>query len=320
MADLTTIRALALEGFDRPPAVIDVPAPVPAAGEVLVHVRAASVNAYDTFVAMGMMKDYLPYGFPVVLGQDVSGVVVAAGSDVEGFRENDKVFGTIGMKSAVHEGTFAELAVPQAAQLAVTPEGVDDLQAGSLGVAGTTAMSAVEALAPIEGATVLVVGATGGVGTFAIQLAALRGAHPIASVRPGDEFFVADLRAADTVDYTADLPGAVLERYPGGVDAVIDLVNRDPGAFALIAGLVRDGGRAVSAVGGAGDATRIGNVTVANIGGNPAYLTPLAEMVADGRLRAAVQRTYPLEDAAQALVDFTEGHTLGKLVISVADA
>jgi NADPH:quinone reductase-like Zn-dependent oxidoreductase len=312
-----TIRALAMEGFDRAPAVIDIPAPEPAAGEVLVRVRAASVNAYDTFVAMGMMKDYLPYEFPSVLGQDVSGVVVSVGPGVEGFRENDLVFGTLGMRATVHDGTFAELAVPQAASLAVTPEGVDDLQAGSLGVAGTTAMSAVEALALVEGATVLVVGATGGVGTFAVQLAALRGAQPIASVHPGDEFFVADLRAAETVDYTVDLAAAVRERWPGGVDALIDLVNRDPMAFAALAGLVRDGGRAVSAVGGAGESSLIGTVAVANIGSNPAYLTPLAEMVADGRLRAAIQRTYPLEDGAQALKDFTEQHTLGKLVITM---
>ena len=181
-----SMRALALEGFDRAPSVTDVPAPEPAAGELLVRVRAASVNAYDTFVAMGMMKDYLPYEFPAVIGQDLSGVVESVGPGVDGFRENDLVFGTLGMRATVHDGTFAERAVPQAASLAITPEGVDDLQAGSLGVAGTTAMSAVEAVGLVEGATVLIVGATGGVGTFAIQLAALRGAHPIASVRSGD--------------------------------------------------------------------------------------------------------------------------------------
>ena len=314
---MATIRALAMEGFDQAPAVIDVPAPEPAAGEVLLRVRAAAVNAYDTFVAMGMMKDYLPYEFPAVLGQDVSGVVLSVGPGVEGFRENDMVFGTVGMRASVHDGTFAEQAVPQAASLAVTPEGVDDLQAGALGVAGTTAMSAVEAVGLVEGATVLIVGATGGVGTFAVQLAALRGATPIASVRPGDEFFVAELRAAETVDYTGDLGATVRERWPGGVDALIDLVNRDPMAFAALAGLVRDGGRAVSAVGGAGESSLIGTVAVANIGSNPALLTPLAEMVADGRLRAAIQRTYPLEDGVQALKDFAEQHTLGKLVITM---
>jgi NADPH:quinone reductase-like Zn-dependent oxidoreductase len=164
---------------------------------------------------------------------------------------------------------------------------------------------------------VLIVGATGGVGTFAVQLAALRGAHPIASVRPGDEFFLAELRAAETVDYTGNLAATVAERWPGGVDALIDLVNRDLGAFGALTGLVREGGRAVSAVGGAGESTSIANVSVANVGSNPAHLTPLAEMVADGRLQAAVQRSYPLEDAAQGLREFTEQHTLGKVVITM---
>jgi NADPH:quinone reductase-like Zn-dependent oxidoreductase len=299
-----TIRALAMEGFDRAPSVIDIPAPEPAAGEVLLKVSAASVNAYDTFVAAGMMKDHLPHEFPAVLGQDVSGVVEAVGPGVEAFHVNDLVFGTLGMRATVHDGTFAEHAVPQAASLAVTPEGVDDLQAGSLGVAGTTAMSAVEALNLVEGATVLIVGATGG-------------AHTIATVRPGDEFFLAELRAAETVDYTGDLAGTMHERYHGGVDALIDLVNRDLGAFGALTALVREGGRAVSAVGGAGETTLIRNVTVANVGSNPAYLTPLAEMVADGRLQAAVQRSYPLEDAAQGLKEFTEQHTLGKVVITM---
>jgi NADPH:quinone reductase-like Zn-dependent oxidoreductase len=86
MASDATIEALALEGFDRPPEVIHVSAPQPAAGEVLVRVHAASVNAFDSFVAMGMAKAFMPYEFPAVIGQDVAGVVEAVGDGVEGFR------------------------------------------------------------------------------------------------------------------------------------------------------------------------------------------------------------------------------------------
>jgi NADPH:quinone reductase-like Zn-dependent oxidoreductase len=311
------IRALALEGFDRPPAVTEVPAPKPGSGEVLVRVRAASVNAYDTAVAMGMMKDYLSYEFPAVIGQDLAGVVEAVGGGVEGFAEGVRVFGTLGRKGVVHDGTFAELSNPQAAALALTPDGVDDQQAGSLGVAGTTAMSAVDVVDPTDGTTVLVVGATGGVGSFAIQLAALRGAHVIASVRPGDEDFVVGLGAAETAEYTSDLATTLRERYPEGVDALIDLVSRDPEAFAALVGSVRPGGRAVSAVGAAGEATEIGSVIVSNIGGDPAHLAPLAELVRAGKLRVAIRRTYPLADAALALADFSNEHTLGKLVITM---
>ena len=309
------MRALALTGFDVPPSVIDVPVPEPAAGEVVVRVGAASVNAYDTFLAMGAMKDYLPYEFPAVIGMDVAGVVETVGEDVKGLAPGDRVFGTMGTKPAVHDGTFGELVAAQASALAPTPDGVDDPQGGTLGVAGTTALSAVNALEPAQGDRVLIVGATGGVGCFAIQLATARGAHVIASIRPGDEEFVTDLGAAETADYTADLTATVRERYPDGVDGVLDLVSRDPGAFAALAALAREGGRAASSVGGAGESTQCGGVAVSNVGGNPALLRPLAELVSEGRLRAPIRRTYRLEDAATALQDFTNEHTLGKLVI-----
>jgi NADPH:quinone reductase-like Zn-dependent oxidoreductase len=224
----------------------------------------------------------------------------------------------MGSKPAIHDGAFAELANPQAAAVAIAPDGLSDQDAGSLGVAGTTAMSAVEAVAPGEGSRVLVIGATGGVGTFAIQLAALRDAHVIASVRPGDEGFVTDLGAAETVDYTGDPLATIRERYPDGIDAVIDAVNRDPEAFAALTALIRDGGRATSVVGGAGGSTEIGAVSVSNTGGHPPFLPALANLVVQGMVRVAIRRTYALAEAAQALQDFATGHTLGKLVITMA--
>jgi NADPH:quinone reductase-like Zn-dependent oxidoreductase len=317
MPSEATMRALVLTAFDTEPTMMDVAAPEPAAGELLVRVRAASVNAYDVVVAGGMMRDYLPYAFPAVIGQDVAGVVERVGADVDGFRTGDRVFGTLGMKAEVHDGTFAELSTPQASALAPTPEGLDDHLAGSLGVAGTTAMSAVDAVDAGPEATVLIVGATGGVGSFAVQLAAARGARVIASIRPGDEAFVTELGAAETADYSEDLLAAIRERYPAGVDALIDLVHRDPDAFASHVGVVRDGGRGVSVVGAAGESASIGGAKVANVGSDPSHLGPLATMVRSGSLTVPVRSTYPLADAARALRDFTDGHTLGKLVVTV---
>ena len=209
--------------------------PEPATGEVLVRVLAASVNAYDVVVAMGMMKDYLPYGFPAVIGMDVAGVVERVGEGVEGLGVGDRVFGRMGNKPAIHDGSFGERATPQAAALAITPGNVNDEQAGCLGVAGTTAKSAIHAAELGQGATVLVVGATGGVGTFAVQLAAIDGAHVLASARPGDEALLTELGAAEVVDYTRDLGAEIRGRHPNGVDAVLDFVNRDPGAFGTLA-------------------------------------------------------------------------------------
>jgi NADPH2:quinone reductase len=311
------MKALALESFDGPPAVIELPDPELGADEVLVRVQASSVNAFDVSVAMGAAKAYMKYRFPAGIGNDLTGIVEAVGDGVAGFSVGDRVFGTTGMKGEIHDGSIAELATPKANSMANAPEALSPPDAGALGVAGTTAMSAVEAVDPSSGARVLVVGATGGVGTFAIQLAAIRGAHVIASVRPGDEDFVTGLGAAETVDYTQDVAATIRERHPDGLDAVIDAVNRNPADFAALAELVREGGSAVSVVGGAGDAARIGNAAVSNAGANPAHLAPLADLVVSGQLKVAVSETYPLVDAAQAIDDFAAKHTLGKLVIIV---
>ena len=104
------MRALALASFDVPAAMMDVLEPVAGPGEVLVRVRAASVNAYDLGVAAGFMKDYLPYEFPAVIGNDVAGTIEALGDGVDGFSIGDRVFGTMGSKPAIHDGGFAELA------------------------------------------------------------------------------------------------------------------------------------------------------------------------------------------------------------------
>jgi NADPH:quinone reductase-like Zn-dependent oxidoreductase len=312
------MKALALESFEGGPKVMDVPDPVAGPGEALVRVGAASVNAFDVGVAAGYMKDFMPYEFPAVIGGDLAGRVEAVGEGVEDFEVGARVFGMMGMKGAIHDGSFGEFANPTADSIASAPEGLSDSDAGSLGVAGTTAMSATEAVGPSDGSTVLIVGATGGVGSFAIQLAALRGAHVIASVRPGDEDFVTGLGAAETVDYTGDVVAEIHRRYPNGIDAMIDAVNRDQVTFAGLVALVRDGGRAASIVGGAGEATEIGGVAVSNVGGNPEHLGDMADLVLKGQLRVAIRRSYPLADAAQALRDFANEHTLGKLVITMS--
>jgi NADPH:quinone reductase-like Zn-dependent oxidoreductase len=311
------MKALALASFDVPAAVADVPEPVAGAGEVLVRVHASSVNAFDVSVAGGFMKDFVPYEFPAVIGSDLAGTIETVGEGVDGFSPGDRVFGMMGVKGGIHDGSFSELATPQAGSIAPAPGDLSDADAGSLGVAGSTATSAIEALGLVDGARVLIVGATGGVGTFAIQLATLRGAHVIASVKPGDEAFVTDLGAGETVDYTGDLVAAIRERHPEGIDAVIDAVNRDHDSFAALAGLVRADGRATSVVGGAGEMSRIGDVSVSNSGGDPEHLATLADLIVRGKLRVAIRRTYPLAEAGQALQDFANEHTLGKLVITM---
>src|SRR5215210_4539340 len=161
---METMRAITLESFDSGPT------PQVAPNQVLVRVRASSVNPVDNAIVSGMLKDMVEHEFPILLGRDYAGVVEQAGSDVRGLSEGDEVFGFLpGMSPAVHDGTWAELiAVPESIATR-KPEGVDTASAGAAGLAAITAMTALDALVVSEGDTILVVGANGGVGSFAVQ-------------------------------------------------------------------------------------------------------------------------------------------------------
>jgi len=167
---------------------------------------------------------------------------------------------------------------------------------------------------------VVVAGATGGVGSIAVQLAAQRGATVIATAKPGDEAFVRELGASTTVDYSSgDVAEAIRALYPDGVTALIDTVNRGE-AFAPMAALVRDGGRIATTLSTADvDALAARDVRATNVMGapTPEKLGSLAEQVAAGTLRVEIQETYPLAEAPLAFAAFMAG-TRGKLVLTVA--
>jgi NADPH2:quinone reductase len=186
--EIQTMRAIALESFDSGPTLQEIPTPQIAPNEVLVRVRASSVNPVDNAIASGMLKDMVEHEFPVLLGRDFAGVVEQAGSDVRDLSEGDEVFGFVpGMGPTVHNGSWAELiAVPESVATR-KPEDIDTASAGAAPLAAITALSALDALGVSEGDTVLIVGANGGVGSFAVQLAAEAGATVIAPALPEDE-------------------------------------------------------------------------------------------------------------------------------------
>ena len=311
-----------MTGFDSGLALGDLPKPEPAADELLVRVQASSINPFDVLFAAGALREMMEYDFPVVPGRDFAGVVEAVGPEVVGSRVGTPVLGYL-TAPRPHEGAWADyLTVPVDGFVVAKPAELDFEEAAALPVAGLTALAAVDAVDPHPGDVVLVIGAGGGVGSFAVQLAAQRGASVIATAKPGDERRLLDLGAAETIDYTRDdLIAAVRERHPGGVRSLIDLVNHGDG-FAPGAGLVQAGGRAASPVGAVNvDELAARQVTGTNVMGShpgPAGLARLAESAAAGELKVVIDSVRPLEEVPVAVEEFSRGKR-GKIVVSIAD-
>jgi NADPH:quinone reductase-like Zn-dependent oxidoreductase len=312
-----SMKAFVLQAFDEQPTVADLPTPEPKPGELMVRVRAASVNGIDLGIASGQLQGMLAYDFPVVLGKDFAGTVEAVGSGVTDFAAGDRVFGVVYDPSPLNSRSFAEyLAVPAGPNLTRIPEGVDLSAAGALGLAGTAALQAVDAIAPAAGETVLVSGATGGVGAYAVQLVAARGATVIATAKPGEDAdFVRDLGASHSVDYTGDVAAQVRAIRPNGVDAVLHFA----GDGAQLGGLLVPGGRLASTMLMSPDQLPLPNARVAPVFANPdaATLDRLAAEVAAGRLQTPIQQTYALDQVGDAFAAFAAG-TRGKLAVTIA--
>ena len=308
------MRAFALTAFDSAPEVRDLDLPEPGEGEVRVRVRAASVNGFDLSVAGGHLQGMMEHRFPVVLGKDFAGTVDAVGAGVTGYAPGDRVFGVV-TKPFLGDGSFGEfVTVPVAVGLAHLPDTVDFATGAALGLAGTAALMAVEAAGVQAGQVVLVAGATGGVGTQAVQLAARADAHVIATAHSDEaRRLVTDLGAAEVVDYAGDVAAAVLAAHPGGVDAVLHSAG-DPAALLPV---VRQGGRFVSTHLMSPDQLPAEGVTVVPVYANPApdTLRRLAANQAEGRTRVIIQQTYPLDEAPAALAAFAAGKVGNILIV-----
>ena len=316
-----TMQAIAVEEFGGQASLKDAPVPEPAAGEVLVRVRAAGVNPFDWKVADGVLKDSMEHTFPLILGFDAAGTIERVGAGVEAFGAGDEVYGLL-FKVPLGAGTYAEYVTAPEVMLARKPSSASFEEAAALPMPGLTAMSLVDETDPREGETVLVVGATGGVGSYAVQMAARRGARVIATARPDNEEYARSLGAQETVNHTkGDLVGAVRAAHPRGVDVVIDAVS-DAGALGRIAsGLLGDGGRLATTQYAAdveGLAAR--GVKAANVSGTPDAdkLAELARMVDAAELSVGLGKAVPLAEATAALAESRAGHVRGRMVLTVA--
>jgi NADPH:quinone reductase-like Zn-dependent oxidoreductase len=316
------VRAVAVDRFGEVGSIHELPTPVPGEDEILVRIRYAGVNPADWKVRDGLRGDRK---FPLVLGSDFAGVVEAVGEGVTRFVPGDRVFGI-----ASEHGTYAEYTVvlrPSAyAVIAKIPDGLSDERAAALPVAGLTALGAVGRLDLPRGSTLLVVGGTGGVGGFAVQMARARGLQVIATARSGKEDVARALGAGEVIPYDrADVIGAVRAAHPGGIDGVLHAANEsdDVEPFAEI---LRPGGRLVSVVRAVHDREFFAQ---RNVNAENYYMRQTATFTPDGldaltaelaahELTVRLEDVRPLDEGGPILEAFKAGTRSGKVVLAVS--
>jgi NADPH:quinone reductase len=310
------MRAFAVRSFGEPASVQNLP--VPAADEaVLVRVRFAGVNPLDNNLLGRLNADS---SYPFVVGIDFAGVAERVPAGDHGLQVGDRVFGM-----ARTHGSYAEhTAISPAAAMepvAKIPDGVADDQAAALPTAAVTALRAIDLLEVAAGERVVVMGATGGVGGYAVQMARSRGAHVIGTVR-GDDGEARQLGAEEVYDSQAtDVIDALHAAHPDGVDAVLDLVS-SADAIKRDAEVIRPGGRLVSTIFAADEGwfaqrqiTAHNHSSGANPLISPQGLTTVGQMLADGTITARIGSTVDLDAAGQVLEELRHGGLHGKAII-----
>ncbi len=313
------MKAFVLESADRPARIIDIPKPEVGEADALVAVKVASVNGIDVYQAMGALAGMMEHDFPTVVGRDFAGTVESVGPGFGDFAVGDEVFGFIPTVPPLKSGAFAEyVSGGPALVLARKPAGLGFNEAAALALVGSAALDLLDAIAGKKGDVVLIVGATGGVGSFAVQLAARRGMTVIATALRDQDTYVRELGAAETIDYSAgSVADAVRNRHPDGIAAVIDVVNQKE-ALTELASLVRPGGHVATLMNAADvELLALRGISGTNVMAAPTAekLSLLAELASSGALRVQIQGVYPIERADEALQAFQRG-TRGKVVVA----
>jgi NADPH:quinone reductase-like Zn-dependent oxidoreductase len=305
------MKAAYIERFGGPEVIQfgDLPDPVAAAGEVVIDVVAASVNAADWKVRLG---HYGTSRFPLILGRDFSGVISAAGQGAAELRVGDAVFGVC---ETGQEGAYAEKLAVKAAIVAKKPGSLSHIHAAALALTGLTALSAIEDTLKLKsGETILIQGGAGGVASFAIQLAKHIGAHVITTASAANHDYVRSLGADEIIDYNArDFTKLVRD-----CDAIFDTVGGDVAqrSFAVL----RPGGRAAFIASGPqapkperADVTALRPAVRRTRG----HLERIAQLIETGAIRVPEIKLYPLAQSADAHRLSESRHFRGKLVLQV---
>ncbi len=332
-----TMKAIRVYTFGGPEVLRyeDAPMPELKPGEVLVRVHAVGINPPDWYLRDGyrmLPPDWRPsVSLPVIPGSDVSGIVEAVAEDVQSFSVSDEVFGMVRFPSYGKSDAYAEYVAAPVSDLARKPAGIDHVHAAGAPMSGLTAWQFLIELGhdepnplqpemhrpvPLNGKTVLVNGAAGGVGHFAVQLARWKGAHVIAVASGTNESFLRKLGAHEFVDYTKNPP----EDVAHDVDLVLDtLGGPTTGRFLRT---LKHGGALFPVFPGFSDAeeaAKLGvTVSMTQVRSNGPQLAEFGRLLNAGTVRVAIDSTFPLADARKAHERAARGHIQGKIVLTVA--
>ena len=312
---MATMKAVRIHQFGGPDALVyeDAPKPEPKDGEVLIKVAAAGVNPVDSIIEAGMMEQMIKHTLPLIAGWDVAGTVEAAGPGVASFAAGELVFAFADIRG---DGAYAEYAVVAASAVCPKPASLDFAAAASIPLAGTTAWQALFDEAGLQsGQTILIHGAGGSVGAFAVQYAKAKGAEGIATATGDDVAYVRSIGADTVIDYKT----GKFEDTAKNVDAVLDTISGDTQARSW--GTLKDGGILVSTLPGAEpppDAAARG-VRGKSFSAHPdgQQLQEIARLIDTGQVKPRVGATFPLSEAKQAQEQAKSGHTRGKIVLTV---
>lgn len=332
-----TMKAVRIHNFGGPEVLRyeDAPKPVAGPGEVLVRVRAIGVNPPDWYLRDGyrtLPPEWRPeVAFPLIPGTDISGVVERVGDGVTEFRTGDEVYSMVRFFSVGESKAYAEYVSVPAAELARKPAGIDHAHAAATPMSLLTAWQFMVAVGhdhpnplqlhrhepvPLAGRRVLVNGAAGGVGHFAVQLARHKGAHVIAVASGRHASLLRELGADEVIDYSQTAAEDVVR----DLDLVVDTVG-GPSTGRFLRTLKRGGALfPVYPLGFAdqGEAERLGvTVSATQVRSSGVQLSQLAPLLDNGTIRVVLDSTYPLQEARQAHERASEGHIQGKIVLTV---
>ena len=288
----------------------EAPRPEPKADEILVRVMAAAINPVDSYVRQGRFK----MNPPIIIGSDIAGVVEKTGTSAKKFKPGDAVYCYL---SVARGGGYAEYAIATESETALKPKNMNFEEASAVPLAGTTAWQALIDDAKIQqGQTLLIHGGSGGVGSFAIQIAKVRGAKVIATASTAHQATLKQLGVDQAIDYTT----TKFEDLVKDVDLVLNCARAD--ALGRSYGVVKRGGAIVSITDEPDQAECAKRgLTCSRMGAHPEakVLEELTKLIEAGKMKSIVSQTFPLADASKAHQQIETRHTLGKIVLKVAE-